>query len=426
MRKILLALFLVSVMIVASVGIASAESILFPYIANNTDNLETLVTVINRAPGVAGGIAQLHYRYLTKAVTGNETPDACAEYSFYKPTTPNDIVTFGVGGQASLGSGNALFNDLTNYAGVIPGFNHNQGTPRRGNLMVTTANGDADLTTGDRLDLDGEAVLYDIVNGAMWGYRALLSNQDIALGGAATVNSYVFGYQVVNRDAGGGVNALVWGKGVLSEGATVNTGAANARFLQPVGILPPNQFTTAFMVTPLVRVTNAAIAVAGTDWDMRVAAANIQPRTRIALHQTAGLYGAIDRNENNVNAGAPVEVRCVARVDLTAMHGTAWFGSSGALYNQGGWALVDLSDPTANAVNQWAACTVGAPGASQDYSAFVVKLEYGNVTGFTGMINSAYILRDYAGIVVGGATPPVGATGDIPILEANGVILVGR
>lgn len=422
MRKILLILFLVSVMMVSSIGIASAESILFPYIANNTGNLETLVTVINRAPGIlAGQVGQLHYRYLTKAVTGNETPDACAEYDFYKPTTPNDVVTFAVGG--GIGSGNALFNDLTVYTAVIPGFNHNQGTPRRGYLMVTTANANADITTADRLDLDGEAVLYDIVNGAMWGYRALLSNQEGAAPGFATVNSYVFGYQAANRD-GTNLNAIVWGKDVLSEGATTNANAANARFLQPVGILPPNQFTTAFMVTPLVRVTNAAIAAG--DWDMRAAAANQQSRTRISMHDVNGPLGAYDRNENPVSAGAPVEVRCVARVDLTTIHGTVWFGPTGALYTQGGWGLVDLSDPAVNVANQWAAGWAGAAGLSQDYSAFVVKLEYGAITGVgTSMINQGYVLRDYAGIITP-VVPVAGDAGDIPTLGANGVTFIGR
>jgi hypothetical protein len=421
-RKILLILFLVSVMMVASIGTATAESILFPYIAANPGNLETLVTVINRAPAAAAGVGQLHYRYETKLVTGTETPDACTECDFYKPTTPNDVVTFAAGGSATLGSGNALFNDATTYTNaVIPGFTCIAGI-RRGYILVTTANANADIGSGDRLDLDGEAVLYDIVNGAMWGYRALLSNQDTA-GVVTTANSYVFGYQAVNRTAPV-ANALIFGKDVLSEGATTNANVANARFLQPVGILPPNQFQTAFFVTPLVRVTNAAIAIG--DWDMRSAAANIQPRTRISMHEVNGNLGAYDRNENPISAGAPVEVRCVARVDLTDMHGTVWFGPTGALYNQGGWALVDLSDPAANAANSWAAGFVGAVGLSQDYSAFVSKLEYGTYTGFTGMINSAYILRDYAGVVTG-AVPVAGDAGDIPAgLDANGVYLVGR
>ncbi len=389
MRKILLSLFLVSVMIVASVGIVSAESILFPYIANNTANLETLISVINRAPSLAlaNNVTGLHYRYDTKPVTGVVATDlmsACAEVNFFRPTTANDIVTFSVGTSTQTGAGNAMFETPINpsYFGgggatsAFGPFNHTQGSPRIGHLMVTHANmtTSQDVERATRMELDGEAALYDLVNGAMWGYRALISN---AAAAAATPAATTSGYVFTSSLGTGSEN----GRDVL-----VENGVAVAN-MQPVAIYPPNQFTTRFFVTPLVRVDGLAL---GVSEDMRVPVAdNAQWRTRIRLLDNSGNPGYYDRNENPASAGVAVQVRCVGRVELTDMAGTAWFGVGMPYYAVGGWALADLLAPAL------VDATLPAGFAATSYNAWVAKLEYGNLTGLTGMINSANVLRDY-------------------------------
>ncbi len=374
-RRILLALFLVSLMIVASVGTAKAESILFPYIASTTGALDTVITVIH-----ASAQPQLHFRYFTKAAgVANEAVNPCNEYDFFRPTTMNDIVTFAVGGNAGLGGGNAMFGDTTNYGvGVgAPNFAHIHGSGRFGLLLVTTANANADVAAGNANTLlDGEASLYDIATGAMWGYRGLPSNADNAGAGvAATINSFAF---------------ATWTHASGSTFATLSEQIAVAANTPRLGIYPPNQFTTRLFVTPLVRTTGAAFAAA--DADMRTPNLN---STAAQIVDATGAAAMYDRNEQPVSGAGPLTVRCVGRLGIVDLvgGGIGPLAPTGPLFATGGWGYFDLTNP--GAVAPAPALVAGV--AATDHQAWVADLKFGNVTGMTGMVNDGKNMCDWGG-----------------------------
>lgn len=395
MRRILLILFLVSVMMVASIGMANAESILFPYISNGDDNtVDTIVSIINTAPSagvIPPVVTQLHYHYMTKAADGsaNEDINPCNENDFRRPTTQNDLVTFAVGRSSALNFGNAMFNDpqvLANYnAGVgAPNFGHTQGHGRRGLLMVTTSNNNLDCGVGNFIALDGEAQSYDIVSGAMWGYSALTSRQDAITppGAPATLLSYIF----ARPDS---VCAGTTRQPLLENNALP--------IIPRINVFPPDQFTNTLLVTPLMSNNGTPIGP--------VECAYFNPATslygmnskvvQVGVREPSGIFGMLDRDEGPVTGGVPNPVRCIARVDLTDITGglISPLQPGGALFDQGGWAFLDLLDPTAIAAP---APAVPDPfNAAQDWQSVVYGLKYGVITGEPGIINDGRVVCDW-------------------------------
>lgn len=350
MKKILLTVVLVSVFVIASLGTAMADTIIFPYINENPGNVSTIISVIN---GDAG-IPALHYRYITKLSTAAAI-DTCTEWDFYRPTSESDIVTFDASG--TIGSGQALFGDpgagfagafqITYGAGANAPFFHDISTPkpRRGYLLVTQGLSITGPDWTPEGNLDGEAMLIDIVNGAAWGYRA----------GLNLTGDYAF---------------------QTSTDTLIEAGFA---FDENTTIYAPNQFTTRYFVTPLLGPTG--------NTNMTAVGAATSKRTRIGLYgwgATVGLFGVFDRNEQFGSGGGLVHVRCVAAVELATLIGAA---NNTWITPTGGWATVDLADPVAIVAEGEA-----APGAGS-YDAFVYDLKYGNFTGYTGMINDGKVTR---------------------------------
>jgi len=366
-------------MLVASIGTAKAESILFPYIANTTAALDTVITVIH-----ASAQPQLHFRYFTKAAgVANEAINPCNEYDFYRPTTMNDMVTFAVGGNAGLGGGNAMFGDTTNYnVGVgAPNFAHIHGSGRFGLLLVTTANANIDVAAiaapGSIALLDAEASLYDIATGAMWGYRGLPSNADAAGAGvAATINSFAF---------------ATWTHGAGVTFATLSEQIPALGAMPRLGIYPPNQFTTRLFVTPLVRGQAAVFALPGSV-DMRTPNLN---STAAQIVDATGAAAMYDRNEQPVSGAGPLTVRCVGRLGIVDLvgGGIGPLAPTGPLFATGGWGYFDLTDPGAVAP----APPLGAGAPATDHQAWVADLKFGNVTGMTGMVNDGKNMCDWFG-----------------------------
>jgi len=336
-------MLIVSVMVVASAGVAKAESILFPYIANTTGNLDTIITVINT--GSTATAPHLYYQYFTKAAgVANENVNPCNGYSFYRPTTTNDIVTFAVGGSTSLGGGNAMFNDATNYnAGSgAPNFAHGHGSGRFGYLVVSHYNAGIPgwVTLGNNRLLDGEASLYDIATGAMWGYRAVPNNP----------GSFAF----------------------FGSRSTLNV-TLSPPDVPRISIYPPNQFTGRLFVTPV------GSGGAGSINNMMIDDGKM---ANVTLAFDNGRPGVFDRNEATIDSGGPMNVRCVGRLNIVDLTGGALspLSATGVLYNQGGWTYVDLAAMAA---------------ASGEGYAIVYDLKYGDVTGLSGMINDGKPVLDW-------------------------------
>jgi hypothetical protein len=375
MKKLFRTSFMTALAVILTSGWCYAATIMFPYINSNPGNLSTIVNVINTATlaGLGCGATedlQLHYRYMTKEVTASAI-DACVERDFTRPTTTDDLVTFDAAGD--INGCEAMFNDATDYLGGAgaPAFDlPNMGLtePRRGYLLVNHAcsvTGEAVTGIASPGLLDGEVMLLDVVNGAAWGYQAVLADQR-----AAGIGAFAFADCVVAA-----VNPITGATTeLLSE---VPAGAAN----QQAALYPPDEFQTRFFVTPLV-LNSTAANFTPTNNMSRIAAVD-QKRTRIRLLDADGNVGVTDRDEAAASGGGPIHVRCVAGIDLNDLTG----GSFGPWYDaQGGWAYVDLIDPVGLEAGE-------VINAGSDHAAIVFKLQFGSPSFASGMINSCSIIR---------------------------------
>lgn len=390
MRKILLAVMISILLLGFSVGVSMADTILFPYIASGHGHVATLVSVTNTTNAVTlcadpTATMRIHYMYLTKVASATAI-DACDEKDFTRPTTYGDIVTFDVSGTVGTPGGTALFNDATNYnAGFLaPNFDLptlGQIEDRRGYLIATHycvsplfGNADNPAYVGD---LDGEAMLIDIDNGAAWGYKAVIADP-------TAMGNYGF------TPIGVGATPMVgMTTDLLPENMTpaIPPFAAINRYaqLQPVALYPPTEFGTSFLVTPLY--IDSIAVPGGFQNDMHQSAALLQKRVRIRLTDLDAIPGFMDRDENSLTPSNTVHVRCVAKIPLATLT-----GAMGAGWNDmGGAAFVDLIDPLViDDVNEGP-----GPMPAGDYNAIVIKHEMG-APSFSGgsMINQADLVRD--------------------------------
>ena len=377
MKKLFRTGLMTALTVILATGWCYGTTIMFPYINSNPGNLSTIVTVINTANATKAECnssedLQLHYRYITKKIS-DSAADVCQERDFWRPTTLADLVTFDVAGD--INGGEAMFGDPTDYDDGMnaPGFDlPNMGftEPRRGYLLVNhrcSVSGEKpdSSTSNDEIYLDGEAMLLDVVNGAAWGYRAILADQSVD-----DIGDYAFA-----SSSAGDENPVT--------GATTEllSEAPKLTENQQVALYPPDEFQTRFFVTPLV--INSANA---TSNDMsEVMPFKNQKRTKITLLDSVGNMGIMDRDENSGSGAAAVHVCCVGAIDLETLMG----GSFGSGFDaQGGWAYVDLMDPPA-------AYSGGTVDTTADHCAIVFKLQFGSPSFASGMINSCEIIRSY-------------------------------
>lgn len=328
---------------VSAVGIQSAQagSVFFPYAALS-DTVTTIVSVINTSynnwdsDGTLGS-THLHYRFYYK--TGDDADDAtasCEEYDEYLPTSQFDIQTIDLSGQFGADTAGVLFNDPSinndwQGSGRDYAFGRNL-IPARGYLYV-----DNSATGSD--SLSGEAFVFEFGSGAAWGYQA---------------------YSTFDND-------YRW--------------AASAS-PQNVALMPFNEVTTAFFVTPVSNVQEPDFT---NSYDARI---EFVTRSRGDL---------FDRDENLVSGTVAQDVTCVARVDAEDML------SDGTLarLEDGGWAslwnyrLTSDGKPAAFSTQSTGDGLVEVPNReSTSDGAVVIKLEYnigGTLNGETvgGVFNNA-------------------------------------
>jgi hypothetical protein len=387
-KKLIIAVML-SILLLGFTAISHADSILFPYINSNPGNVASIVSVINTTSLAQLGCGAnetltLHYRYLTKAVTSAHL-DACEERDFTRLSTTGDIVTFDASGHVD--SGLPMFNDqeqtavddYTLIGAGAPNFDlptvGGTSDAHRGYLLVNHAcsvSGDVPGTAGD---LDGEIMLFDVVNGASWGYRAVIADP-------ATLGDYAFTFPPLS----GPGNCAAGGIGITTDLLCEEFGAANIPFAalnsyahnQMVPLYPPDDFQTRFFVTPLLINSDLAAST-----DMSDPSSNSQKRTQITLLDRTGVIGVTDRDEQPASGGQTIHVRCVAGINLDEfINQGAWWPP------EGGWAMVDLRNPTPIVPPE---TTI----VEDDYNAIVYKLEFGTPSWSAGsMINSGNVIRD--------------------------------
>ena len=347
----------------AAVGVAGipalqADTMMWPYTVVST-TVTTILSVINhgstQATSPTGVPNDLHYSHFHKGPGDTSKTGLCVEVDVRRPTTPEDIVTFDLGGKFGAATNGVLFNDPTNYQNrnfaLLAGLEPTRGFSLVDNLLF------------DDAELYGEARIYEVGSGAMWGYRAY----------NGTDNSFIFPLFTNIREVQGEVLAGTT-SGISGE-------------LTPVELLPLNEWVTAFFVTPVgssppgtppgnpAPVTGQRFGA----WSAAFQLHDIEPSTGLDLV-------AFDRDENPISGHVPWQVTCVARIDLPELI----VAGSQPEMPDGGWAYADVIpgvlDPD-DIVRQIADQVV------------VYKLEYNTGLTFngepiTGVVNTALWLRD--------------------------------
>jgi len=324
---------------------ARADAILFPYVVTS-DTVATIVSVVNHTSAAD----VLHLGYYYKKTTDNVNTDCCNEVDFEVPTTFEDIVSFDVNAHLAA-NGGPLFNDATNYNGAD--FAMGITNPRRAFLIVDNrVNG---AIGGD--SLYGEAMVIELGSGAAYDYRAYNSVDNNHL----------------NPDFS---NAMEVHGEVIAAGERT-----------PIAILPPDEWQTAFTVTPIGNDGggqdyggyNAAFTLYGVDATGR---------------QVIAMW---DRDENPISGAIPQDIVCVGSLKLD-MNVLLSEGSYNRIKDQGGWSFVDIS---AGTKGKAAGCDAQRAIYAVD-EAVVLKLEYnlGNTIGGTtvpGIVNTNIWLEDNTG-----------------------------
>lgn len=326
---------------VGSTAIASGAAIagtgFWPHIVHSP-SVTTVVSIINQSQfgyDPAGNAAfnggNLHYILYYKPLDGNnDNLESCVEVNQFLPTSYNDIQTVDLGAHFGASTQGVLFND--------PSVNNNwQGSGK--NYAMAALTGEAalrgyllvDNSLGAPGSISGDAMLFEYVNGATWGYEAL---------------------EAANADFDFAVSG--------NQNATVS-------------LKPWAEIETAFMVTPV-------------NGDM---AAAFDREVRLSLGTPGGLSNSVvfDRDENAVSGTDPENVVCVGRVNAMDLL------TSGAqnLTPDGGWG--DLRITGINDTNMYttsdAEWVFGAVVYQLEYG-----MDTFNGESMPGVFNNGYRLFD--------------------------------
>lgn len=176
--KVVIPVFLALAMLL-SFGVAekaSADSIMFPWLVKS-NTVFSLVSVVNTSAtdNTACPTPQLHYQYYFKdAASATVNTDSCIPQSFYRQTSPEDIVSFDASGAVNLGS--ALFNDQPAMHGNVtytPNWFFMNSAPATARAFLLVDNNDTDcFEDATAASLYGEAMIIQISQGSAWGYVA--------------------------------------------------------------------------------------------------------------------------------------------------------------------------------------------------------------------------------------------------------------
>ncbi|MCF7983569.1 MAG: hypothetical protein K9L70_04125 [Thiohalocapsa sp.] len=302
------------------VGTAHAASAFFPHVVMSP-SVTTIVSVANTSAdnynqsGTGPGDF-LHYRLYYKDAANNLDP--CVEVNAFRPTSQFDLQTIDLGGVFGAFDLGVLFNDpsfFNDWRGPNQTFALGSLTglvASRGYLVVDNADASG-------ASLGGEAFVFEFANGATWGYQAFaqFGNEP------ETEFDYEF--------------------------------ASSAEF-NFVSIMPFEEISTAFMVTPVT--TNM---VPGGSNAFTAAVRYASP-----LDPNIAFF---DRDEGAISGRVEQGVVCVGRIDASDLLTDAAL----SLVPDGGWSILELSDP-----------------------AVVYKLEYGigsfNGEAINGVFNNAFQL----------------------------------
>jgi len=346
---------------VVGMNVAQADELLFPnLVASNA--VTTILSVINNDDRTT--VKSLHYRYYYKTDDVNKN-SLCEEVNYSQPTSPNDIVTFDIGGVFGDSKG-VLFESGRSKAVYDKDFAvfRNFKPVRAFGLVDNTNQG---FVPG--ANIEGEAFIIEFSQGSVWGYEGY-NSADI-LGSSAGVivkaNPFDFSDRVENN-----------GEVMVQPGSGSSLVADS--YWAPIAVMPwSGNVKTALFVTPV-----ATDQRSGT-FSATVALAVIDPAN-------TGLDVMYDRDENPYSGRVSKTVTCVARIEVQDLISSA---TQQFLKDSGGWSNVIVGG--ANAVQ------APAPRVSTG-QAVVMKLEYndtapaeldGKSTGSASWNNGIWLRKGY-------------------------------
>lgn len=348
-KKIVAAVAIATAGSAMALSSAQADTLFFPQIAVG-GTITTIISTLNGGEpwdSTTKPIAfdALHYRYFWKEWTSkadnsddkNTTTveNACTERNRFLPTSKYDLQTFDVGGVAfgSAGRGVMFQDESSNNRWNRPSVDFRLGANLTGSppshrayLLVDNASG----------DMNGEAIIVDIANGASWGYQAHVNPDS---------EDYDF------------------------------TATASA-FVSLVAYMPVGDVTTRFLITALSddMSVNPYVEGAFVSAEIEVAPGEFAP-------------GSYDRDENPTSGGATKHVTCIGAWDIEDIYPDALAVNpdiNGVTYVHN-WKDVVEDDGTVT------------PGRYTDTdAAHIFKLEYGgdiDGTAMGGIWNNAIYLH---------------------------------
>lgn len=331
---------------VAGINAANADQLLFPYAAVSP-TVTTILTVVNKTESgfFFASSDELHYHYYHKSgAKADNLSETCDEINFGQNTSPNDIVTFDVGGfyGDSLGvlfednatNENAKYssNPTKNFSGL------DQTVFGISRAFALVDNDQAFTVDSAALgnQLHGEALVIEFQSGAAWGYQAYNAASIIgtnAVGAKVQLNPFEFSDRVETKG-----EVLATNAGGISLGDN----------WVPISLMPFAEISTRFFVTPIATTYNNGPYNGGF--------ANSSPfQFRGDLTATVGLAVSspldtntivgvmFDRDENPISGRAPKTVVCVGGIDAKTLLAQ---GVADRVPN-GGWSNFAIANPTA-------------------------------------------------------------------------------
>jgi hypothetical protein len=298
---------------VVGMSAAQADEILFPYLVSS-DTVTTILSVVNDDD--FQGADQLHYRYYYKSGTNAASNSAaCQEADYRESSSPNDIVTFDLSGVYGDAQG-VLFEPAASQVNV----KYDKSFALFKNIKPVRAY--AVIDNNDRFFINqgvyGEAIVFEFVNGAMWGYSAYNAASIYAVDNAgSTVVTNPYDFSDRGETAG---EVLV----------AAPAGADVERYWAPIAVMPFAEVTTRLFVTPIAT-TGPAFQLSPNNTATIVLAVNDPDSSTFDV-----MY---DRDENPISGQVPAAVTCVGAVDVQNMISQA----ARQFVQLGGWTNVGIA-----------------------------------------------------------------------------------
>jgi hypothetical protein len=332
-RKLILALMLSVFVLGLGATSAMADSIMFPWVVKNT-NVTTLISVVQTSEITATcrqngqNAARLHYQYWYKPACHPSSPagtcvpnltGSCEEHDIFVPTSQNDIVSFDAAG--NMANGQPVFNDYPGHNSIVD-YGVNVDFSLR-NVIASTArafllvdnNNTVCFEDEDQASMYGEAIVFELNNGAGWGYVAY---NGIGGGTNGPNNEPTLGFMD---------NADLQGEVLRSPRWADDTSTDEGEELEatPTVLLPLSEFRTKIFMTPINYATTEMLIDPPTyNGDLILGARNGTSNARLQFCTGPDTAGDYPRPDNCGTLDQRFGDACQSNSDPICQDGGIW------------------------------------------------------------------------------------------------------